>query len=159
MNQRYVPAVLSLFMVLGPLGGTALANTSAVRAPAPREVTDGALTLVTPGDRDTITSTRQPVFSGTSTTPKDIVTVWPEHGHAYCSAVVGDDGNWSCTPNRDLPVGRQRVTVNETTLGSATSQGLVRIVLFIKPDADTSTDKPCPEKDDKHQYHPHHFEW
>lgn len=177
MTQRYVPVVLSLFMVLGPLGGTALAADApqapavpaipaapAVSAPQARDVKVGALTLTGPGNGDTV-ATRRPVFTGRGAAG-DTVTVWPEDGDAYCTATVATDLKWTCTPTRDLPVGQQILAVNEWAPGSVRSKGLVRLRLFVAPTQTPeqtpeqtptapppSKDKPCPEnqENDNHQ--------
>jgi hypothetical protein len=147
MTQRYVPVVLSLFMVLGPLSGAALA-AEAPQAPraaaAPR-----ALTLTGINNNDTIT-TRLPVFSGAGAAANDVVTVWPESGEALCtSAVVGADGAWTCTPTRELALGEQILFINETTPGAPASKALLHRRIFVKPDAAPMDEKPCPEKDEK----------
>ncbi|MFE2426417.1 hypothetical protein ACFXJ5_06630 [Streptomyces sp. NPDC059373] len=175
MTQRYVPVIpralaapmlaLSLFLIVGPMGGVASAEgpsapaEQAVAKARPR-VTDRALTLLTPTTADTIT-TRRPVFSGTGTAG-DVVTVWPEDGDLYCYAIVGTDGKWICTPTRDLPVGNQVIAVNESTPGTPGSKGLVRLRLFVTPNA-TTTEEPCPpgkddQKDDQKKKDDHH-EW
>ena len=153
MTQRSVPVVLSLFLVLGPLSGAALAADAPgaaavpVTAPlaAPVKVRD--LTLNAPGNGDTL-ATRRPAFTGLGKNG-DTVTVWPADGDAYCTAAVAE-GKWTCTPTRDLPVGQQILAVNETSTGVAKSQGLVRLRIFVRPDAGPTdagpTDaKPCPE--------------
>ncbi|MDX6352235.1 MAG: large repetitive protein [Streptomyces sp.] len=187
MTQRYVPVIpralaapmlaLSLFLIVGPMGGVASAEApsapsaqaaSAVAQARPR-VTDRELTLLTPVTADTII-TRRPVFSGTGTAG-DVVTVWPEDGDLYCYAIVGTDGKWSCTPTRDLPVGNQVIAVNESTPGTPGSKGLVRLRLFVTPNA-TTTEEPCPpgqddqkKKDDHHEQDHHEqdhhsiFDW
>jgi hypothetical protein len=147
MTPRYVPVVLSLFMVLGPLSGAALA-AEAPQAPraaaAPR-----ALTLTGINNNDTIT-TRLPVFSGAGAAANDVVTVWPESGEALCtSAVVGADGAWTCTPTRELALGEQILFINETTPGAPASKALLHRRIFVKPDAAPMDEKPCPEKDEK----------
>jgi hypothetical protein len=154
---------LSLFLIVGPMGDVASAEApSASAATAASEVaqagpwiTVGALTLVTPTTADTIT-TRRPVFSGTGTAG-DTVTVWPKDGDPYCYVTVGPDGKWTCPPTRDLPVGNQVIAVNETTPGTPGSKGLVRLRLFITPDA-TGPDKPCPPDQDDHKKKDDHHE-
>jgi hypothetical protein len=161
---------LSLFLIVGPMGGVASADaagakaTPAVAQARPR-VTVGELTVLTPTTGDTVT-TRRPVFSGTGTRG-DTVTVWPQHGDAYCSVTVGTDLRWTCSPTRDLKIGNQVVAVNETTPGNPVSKGLVLLRLFVSSDG-TTTDQPCPpgqddqkKKDDNHEWNHHHsfFDW
>jgi hypothetical protein len=154
MTQRYVPVVLSLFMVLGPLSGAALAaeapqSPQAPGAAAAPALAPRALTLTGINNNDTIT-TRLPVFSGTGATANNVVTVWPESGEALCtSAAVGADGAWTCTPTRELALGEQILFINETTPGAPASKALLHRRIFVKPDAAPTDDKPCPEKDEK----------
>jgi hypothetical protein len=154
MTQRYVPVVLSLFMVLGPLSGAALAaeapqSPQAPGAAAAPALAPRALTLTGINNNDTIT-TRLPVFSGAGAVANDVVTVWPESGEALCtSAVVGADGAWTCTPTRELALGEQILFINETTPGAPASKALLHRRIFVKPDAAPTDDKPCTQKDEK----------
>jgi hypothetical protein len=102
------PHDLTASQVVG--SGPASARSDSVRvivAPAPPAITgpaDGATDV--PGDTD---------IDGTGT-PGATVTV-RDGDDPVCTAVVGTDGRWSCTPGAPLPAGPHTLTATQTVNG------------------------------------------
>ncbi|PDW05012.1 Ig-like domain-containing protein [Candidatus Viridilinea mediisalina] len=55
----------------------------------------------------------RPLFSGTAE-PGNTVVVVNEAGDEICRATTDDEGNWSCRPDRDLPMGTARYLITIT---------------------------------------------
>jgi len=94
-------------VVTDPNGGT---NTG---SPVPVTVNTTPPTLDNPAPGSTLASAT-PTIGGTGTKPGDTVTVTDKDGTPVCTAKVGSDGKWSCTPAAPLKDGDHALSAVET---------------------------------------------
>ncbi|MEU6300699.1 Ig-like domain-containing protein [Streptomyces erythrochromogenes] len=80
----------------------------------------GAPVITSPADGSTLTD-NTPAFSGTGT-PGDTVTL-TESGTTVCTATVGANGQWSCTPTTALSDGRHTITPTATDPAGNRTEG------------------------------------
>ncbi len=77
----------------------------------------------------------KPTFSGTAE-PGSTVSVKDKDGNEVCSATVGEDGKWECSPSTDLSDGEQTFSVTATDAAGNVSEA-TEVKVTVDPDATT----------------------
>jgi len=91
-------------------------------------LTSPVVVVITPTPGSTTTDTTPPI-SGTGE-PGATVTVM-ENGSVICSAMVAQDGTWTCTPTAPLAVGKHTFEVVQSDVEGGTSRVLGGLSLTI----------------------------